>query len=212
MLCILLTFHMQQMAFPLAWPQIYDSGLDGAPHRTVEGVVEATATALLFPSRMSWSGEWNWEWTDWGQFRLLPHTSIWGCPAETAKEEVRGTCQTGVSISQTLRLLSRLVLPHRKGLSWWWWLKLAGRSPREQGNLLGKRWSAAMKKGEGLPENPSHLKNMTKITLSLKFSAISAPKLLFRKGTKGSLVTYQCPGSLDNSNSTSHTMKLLISL
>lgn len=61
--------------------------------------------------------------------------------------EVRGTCQIGIGISQTLHLLSLLVLPPRKGLPWWWWLKVAGRSPREQGNLLGKRSSAATKKG-----------------------------------------------------------------
>lgn len=212
MLCILLTFHTQQMAFLLAWPQIYDSGLDGASHRTVEGVVEATATALLFPSRMSWAGEWTWEWTDWRQFRLLPHTSIWGCPAETGKEEVRGTSQTGISLSQTLCLLLWLVLPHRKGLSWWWWLKLAGRSPREQGDLLGKRWSAAIRKE----------KDFWKIFLTWKIwqrslnrwnSLWSAPQSCSSaKEQKESLVTYQCPDALDNSNSTSHTMKILISL
>lgn len=51
-----------------------------------------------------------------------------------SKKEVRGTCQIGTSISQTLHLLSQLVMPHRKRLLWWWWLKLAGRSLREQGN------------------------------------------------------------------------------
>lgn len=96
-----------------------------------------------------------------------------------SKEEVRGTCPIGISISQTLHLLPWLVLPHRKKLLWWWWLKLARRSVREQGSLLRKWWRSASKKGENL----SHLKNIN-ITLSLKFSVISVPMLFFSKGTK----------------------------
>lgn len=112
---------------------------------------------------------------------LLQHLRL---SSRDSKEEVRGTCQIGISISQTLHMLSWLMLPHKRRLLWWWWLKLAGRSPREQGNLLGKGWTAARKKGEGLLENLSHLKNMTNITLLLKFSVISVPKLFFSKGTK----------------------------
>lgn len=84
-LCISLTLPVKQMAFPAAWPRLHARSLEGALRGAVERALVTTATALLFPSKARWAGGRNWEWIDWGQFWLLPYTSIWGYPAESAR-------------------------------------------------------------------------------------------------------------------------------
>lgn len=99
--------------------------------------------------------------------------------SRVSKGEVRGRCQIGISISQTLHLLSLLVLPPRKELSQWQWLEVAGRSPRDQGNLLGKRKSAARNKGQKASGKSLSFAPCTKYHFIALFLYHFSTKLLF---------------------------------
>ena len=116
-LCIFLTLHEKQMAFPLVWPWLHDPWLGGCPARSSGGSGCDHCRGIAVPQQ----DELGWgEKLGINRLRTILVAALHQhlrLSSRVSKGEVRGTCQTGISISQTLHLLSLLVLPPRKGLS-----------------------------------------------------------------------------------------------